>query len=232
MIAPLFLGLLSSLHCIGMCGPIALALPVHHFTFTKKTAYIIAYHGGRIAMYGILGFLFGTLGKGLFIAGFQQNLSIILGVLLIIGVIFFKKINRSPFLGTNGVYFIRLKWYFSKFLKKKTFPSFVMIGLLNGLLPCAMIYMALFGALSTQGSWQGAEFMIWYGLGTMPLLTVVIGVSQWINAVWKNRMQKLIPIWLIIMGLFLIIRGLGLDIPYISPSTLQLFITANPQCIT
>ena len=89
MIAPLLLGLLASLHCIGMCGPIAFALPVHQLSFTKKTASIIAYHSGRVFTYTALGLLFGSIGKGLFIAGLQQKLSIILGGILIIGVVFY-----------------------------------------------------------------------------------------------------------------------------------------------
>lgn len=91
MIIPLLLGLLGSLHCVAMCGPIALALPVHQFNTTKKTASILLYHLGRISVYIVLGVVFGTVGKGLFIAGFQQNVSIILGILLILGVLFFNE---------------------------------------------------------------------------------------------------------------------------------------------
>lgn len=232
MIAPLLLGLLSSIHCIGMCGPIALALPIHTMNATKKTACLMAYHLGRIGIYTFLGALFGTIGKGLFIAGFQQNLSVILGILLIIGVVVMKNklLEKSVFIKTR--YFIRLKSYFGKYLKKKTILSFVVLGSLNGLLPCAMIYMALFGALSTQGTLYGAFFMMWYGLGTIPLLTVVVWVGQWMSSLWKARLQKMIPYLLVVMGIFLIVRGLGLNIPYFSPGALQLFITANPQCIT
>lgn len=230
MIIPLFLGLFSSLHCVGMCGPIALALPVHQFSVARKTAYIITYHSGRILTYALLGLLFGLIGKGLFIAGFHQNVSIILGILLIVGVLFFNESKIQNRLYSNSKWYLKFKSYFGAFIQKKTFSSFLILGLLNGLLPCAMIYMALFGATATQGPWHGALFMLWFGLGTIPLLTAVVWMSQWVNKHFKNKMKKLVPSFLILTGVLLIVRGLGLDIPYLSPSALQLFISGNPQC--
>lgn len=230
MIIPLLLGLFSSLHCVGMCGPIALALPVHQFDITKKTTCIIIYHLGRILMYALLGVAFGTIGKGLFIAGFHQNVSVILGVLLILGVLFFNESKIQNSIYTNSKWFVKVKGYFGTFIRKKTLSSFFVLGVLNGLLPCAMIYMALFGATATQGSLHGALFMFWFGLGTIPLLTAVVWMSQWVNKHFKNKMKKIVPIFLILTGVLLIVRGLGLDIPFLSPSTLQLFISGNPQC--
>ena len=104
------------------------------------------------------------------------------------------------------------------------------MGMLNGLLPCAMIYMALFGATATQGSLYGGLFMLWYGLGTIPLLTLLVWVGNWVNKNFKNKLQKAVPVFLIFTGCLLIVRGLDLDIPYVSPSSLQLFISGNPQC--
>lgn len=230
MIIPLLLGLFSSLHCVGMCGPIALALPVHQFDITKKTTCIIIYHLGRILMYALLGVAFGTIGKGLFIAGFHQNVSVILGVLLILGVLFFNESKIQNSIYTNSKWFVKVKGYFGTFIRKKTLSSFFVLGVLNGLLPCAMIYMALFGATATQGSLHGALFMFWFGLGTIPLLTAVVWMSQWVNKHFKNKMNKIVPTFLILTGVLLIVRGLGLDIPFLSPSTLQLFISGNPQC--
>lgn len=231
MIIPLLLGLLSSLHCVAMCGPIALALPVHHLNTTKKTLYILLYHLGRIGMYFLLGCLFGALGKGLFLAGFQQNVSIVLGILLILSVLLFKEKHIEKYvINNNSKWYLKLKNSFGAQLKKRTASSFIVLGALNGLLPCAMIYMALFGATATQGAFYGGWFMFCYGLGTIPLLTAVVWVSQWVNHYFKNKFKKLVPVFLCFTGILLIVRGLGLDIPYISPNTLQLFITGNPQC--
>lgn len=231
MIIPLLLGLLSSLHCVAMCGPIALALPVHQFSTTKKTLLIVLYHLGRISVYTLVGVVFGTIGKGLFIAGFQQQTSIILGICLIISVLFLneKRLQQS-LLKFNSKGYMKFKSVFGAYLKKRTAFSLYVLGLLNGLLPCAMIYMALFGATATQGGVYGGLFMLWYGLGTIPLLTVLIWMSSWINKYFKNKLQKAVPVFLTFTGILLILRGLDLAIPYVSPSTLQLFITANPQC--
>lgn len=231
MIIPLLLGLFGSMHCVAMCGPIALALPVHQFNTTKKTAAILLYHFGRISVYVLLGIIFGTLGKGLFIAGLQQNVSIILGVLLIIGVLFFnEKRLQNVVLSSNSKWYLKFKNSFGTYIRKKTLASFVVMGMLNGLLPCAMIYMALFGATATQGSLYGGLFMFWYGLGTIPLLTLLVWMGNWINRNFKNKLQKAVPVFLFFTGCLLIVRGLGLDIPYLSPSSLQLFISGNPQC--
>lgn len=231
MIIPLLLGLLGSLHCVAMCGPIALALPVHQFNTTKKTASILLYHLGRISVYVVLGVVFGTVGKGLFIAGFQQNVSIILGILLILGVLFFnEKKMQNLVLSPNSKAYIKFKNTFGTYIRKKTPVSFVIMGMLNGLLPCAMIYMALFGAIATQGSLYGGLFMLWYGLGTIPLLSLLVLMGNWVTNNFKNKFKKAVPVFLIFTGCLLIIRGLNLDIPYLSPSSLQLFISGNPQC--
>lgn len=230
MIIPLLLGLFSSLHCVGMCGPIVLALPVHNLTIEQRTLRIIAYHLGRIGMYALLGALFGTVGKGLFIAGFQQNISILLGVLLILFVLFFKERYLQNTLIFNSKWYFKFKSLFNIVIKKRTLGSFVVLGLLNGLLPCAMIYTTLFGATATQGTLHGALFMFWYGLGTIPLLTVIAWVGQWATATHKKTFKKLTSVFLVLTGILLIIRGSGIGIPYIAPSTLQLFISGNPQC--
>jgi len=231
MIIPLLLGLLSSLHCVAMCGPIALALPVHQFNTTKKTLFILLYHLGRVGVYVLLGCIFGALGKGLFIAGFQQNVSVIIGVLLIVSVVFYnEKRLENYLLSNNSKWYLKLKSSFGVYIHKKTPTSFLVLGALNGLLPCAMIYMALFGATATQGTLYGGMFMFWYGLGTIPLLTLLVWLGAWVNKTFKNKMKKVVPVFLFFTGVILIVRGLGLDIPYLSPTALQLFISGNPQC--
>jgi len=231
MIAPLLLGLIASVHCAAMCGPLALALPVHRMSPARKTVSLLLYHMGRIMVYVALGGLFGTLGKGLFLAGFQQNVSVVAGILLIAGVLMFNEKRLGGFLAAKGAGgYLRFKNAFGAQLRKKNAASFAILGMLNGLLPCAMIYMALFGATATQGALYGGLFMLWYGLGTVPLLTTIVWAGQWLGRYRAQQLQKFAPVFLVFMGVFLIVRGLGLDIPYVSPATLQLFITGNPQC--
>lgn len=231
MIAPLLFGLIASVHCAAMCGPLALALPVHRMNTTRKTVALLLYHAGRITVYVVLGLLFGTLGKGLFLAGFQQNVSVTAGILLIAGVLLFNEKKMESSLAAKGAgWYLRFKNAFGQQLRKRNAASFVVLGMLNGLLPCAMIYMALFGATATQGTLYGALFMFCYGLGTVPLLTTVVWAGQWLGPYRAQKIQRFAPVFLFVMGVFLIVRGLGLDIPYVSPATLQLFITGNPQC--
>ena len=77
-------GLISSLHCIGMCGPIAMMLPVDHKAPSKKALQVLIYHLGRLTSYGILGLVFGLLGRGFYMAGIQQQLSIAVGIGMIV----------------------------------------------------------------------------------------------------------------------------------------------------
>lgn len=231
MIAPLLLGLISSVHCAAMCGPLALALPVHRMSSARKTVSLLLYHAGRIAVYVVLGGVFGTVGKGLFIAGFQQNVSVMAGILLIAGVLLFNEKKRNGLLSAKGSRaYLHFKNAFGTQLRKRNAASFAVLGMLNGLLPCAMIYMALFGATATQGALYGGLFMLWYGLGTVPLLTTIVWAGQWLGRYRAQQIEKFAPVFMVFMGVFLIVRGLGLGIPYVSPATLQLFITGNPQC--
>ena len=85
-------GLISSLHCIGMCGPIAMMLPVDHKNPSKKALQILIYHLGRLTSYGILGLAFGLLGRGFYMAGIQQQLSIAVGVGMIVIAIVPEKV--------------------------------------------------------------------------------------------------------------------------------------------
>ena len=74
----LVLGLAGSFHCIGMCGPIAFVIPVDRSSKSRMIFQIFLYNLGRIITYSLIGVLFGLIGKGLYLAGFQQRLSILI----------------------------------------------------------------------------------------------------------------------------------------------------------
>lgn len=231
MISALIFGLLSSLHCVGMCGPIALMLPVSRTNSALRIIQTLLYHLGRIFTYGFLGFVFGIFGKGLFIAGLQQRFSIIIGVLMIVYVLLPKK-NLDSFRFLNPFFKIVaiIKSNLGKLLTNKSKRSFLLIGILNGFLPCAMIYVALFGALATQDAIQGSLYMILFGVGTIPLMSIVVLISNKITVATRNKILKLVPVFVTILGVLFILRGLGLNIPFISPGTLNLFVSSNPDC--
>jgi len=227
----LIFGLLSSFHCIGMCGPIAMMLPVDRNNPAKKVTQIITYHLGRIAAYASIGFIFGLLGKGFFMAGMQQKLSVIIGILMIAAIVIpertFANYNFSKpiFRGIS-----KLKQVLGNQFKKKSYQSLFTIGLLNGFLPCGMVYVALFGAIAMQSSGLGVLYMILFGLGTVPLMSSVVYINSFLNLATRNKIQKAIPYVVVVIGLLFILRGLGLGIPYVSPSTMSLFVQANPDC--
>ncbi len=227
----LLFGLISSLHCIGMCGPIAMMLPVDRSNPSKKIMQIMSYHLGRISAYATVGFVFGLLGKGFYMAGMQQKMSIIIGLLMILVILIPEK-TFANYNFSKPVFRLiaKVKEALGKQFKKKTYQSLFTIGLLNGFLPCGMVYVALFGAIAMQSSSLGVLYMILFGLGTVPLMSSVVYIHSFISLGMRNRIQKLIPFVVVLIGFLFILRGLGLGIPYVSPATVSLFVQANPNC--
>ncbi len=231
LLAAFFLGLISSLHCVAMCGPIAMMLPVARQNPEKKALQIIVYHLGRLVSYGALGFVFGLFGRGLYLAGIQQQLSIVAGLTIIVMVVFPKKYFAGQGLSRPVFSFVStVKSSMGSQLKKKSFPSFFLIGLLNGLLPCAMVYSAIFGALAMQDVFMGTAFMALFGLGTVPMMAGMTYLYSLITLPVRNKIQKIIPYTMSIIGVLFILRGLSLDIAHISPSAMNLFVQAQPHC--
>ncbi|MBA4154491.1 sulfite exporter TauE/SafE family protein [Flavobacterium sp.] len=227
----LLFGLISSFHCIGMCGPIAMMLPIDRSNQTKKVLQILLYHLGRLTAYGMLGLFFGILGKGLFLAGFQQKLSIFVGIMMIIFVIVpEKKLAQYNFSKPIYKLISKVKSHLGAQFKRKSPDALFTIGLLNGFLPCGLVYAALFGAIAMQSELLGVAYMVLYGIGTIPMMSAVVLLSNFITVPVRNRIRKLIPIVVILIGSLFIVRGMGLDIPYISPNTTSLVVQANPDC--
>jgi sulfite exporter TauE/SafE len=227
----LIFGLISSLHCIGMCGPIAMMLPVDRSNPTKKVIQIMLYQIGRLSAYASLGLIFGILGKGFYMAGIQQHISIIVGILMILIVLIperlFMKYNFS-----KPVYKLlsNVKTSLGNQFKRKSPDALFTIGLLNGFLPCGLVYAALFGAIAMQNVTLGVTYMLLYGLGTIPMMSAVVYISNFLSIPLRSKMQKIIPLVTVIIGTLFILRGLGLDIANISPSNMNLFVQANANC--
>lgn len=231
LISALVLGLMGSLHCIGMCGPIAFMLPVNHNNKYKKAGQVFIYHFGRLMAYGVIGGLFGLLGKGLYIFGIQQKLSILVGVLMILAVII-PNTSISRFGLEKPLYRIigKIKNSLGKALKKKTADTFLTIGFLNGFLPCGLVYMALLGAIAMGTAVEGSLYMILFGLGTVPLMTAAVYLSGVLKDSAKQRIRKLIPVFVVIIGVLFIIRGMGLGIPYVSPKQMNEVVSTELEC--
>ena len=219
LLSAIILGLLGSFHCIGMCGPIAFMLPVQRNNPVKQFFQITSYHLGRLFTYSLIGLLFGMLGKGFYFFGFQQQLSIIVGLIMILMVLLPKVASKLTFIANpiNKLIF-KVKTALGSELKKKGNDTFFTIGFLNGFLPCGLVYMAIFGALTTSNALFGALYMFLFGLGTIPLMTSVVYLGNFTTPAIRKKIQKVIPYVVVVIGVLFIIRGLGLNIPYISPA--------------
>ncbi|MEP2281531.1 sulfite exporter TauE/SafE family protein [Maribacter sp.] len=231
LLSALILGLMGSLHCVGMCGPIAFMLPVDRTNNYKKFGQIFIYHFGRLMAYGLIGLVFGLLGKGLSIFGIQQKLSIGIGIIMILIVLIpyktFNKYNLS-----KPIYKVisKVKNQLGKELKKKSPDTFLTIGFLNGFLPCGLVYMALFGSIAMGDALQGSLYMMLFGVGTLPLMTVAIYFSNLLKGGIRQKVQKAIPVFVIIIGALFILRGLGLGIPYVSPAPVTQLVSSAIEC--
>lgn len=225
------LGLTTSLHCIGMCGPIAFSLginPKNKFGFTTKN---LTYQLGRVTTYSTLGALLGVIGYGVSFAGLQNPLSIIAGVLMILMAVLPKnlgsdKLGYKPF----SQLMMKLKMNLGKFMQKKNYTSLYATGLLNGLLPCGAVYAALTGSLAMGSVYGGAIFMFCFGLGTIPLMFVAVMMGNVLSIQTRQKILKFLPFFMIALGILFILRGLELNIPFISPPTEALQIGAEENC--
>lgn len=219
LITALGLGFLGSLHCVGMCGPIVLCLPQvgnsrFFFVITR-----LAYNLGRVATYAALGAVCGLLGHLVSLAGYQKTLSIVAGVAIIIVVLLPTRVMQTV-LPSNpaGTIVAKGKEWWARLLRRKSVLSLFGIGLLNGLLPCGFLYLGLAAAATSGDPVSASLYMVMFGFGTIPALLVTSLFSGVIGSQVRFRLLKLVPAASLAMGLLLILRGLSLGIPYLSPT--------------
>ena len=217
-ITALVMGAMGSLHCIGMCGPLALSLPVTRLTPSGKMFATLLYNLGRTTTYAVLGALFGLLGLTFGLVGLQQSLSIAIGIIILIVLVWPK---NKIVLNSNSrmqLFFSRIRNKLGQLLKNEKYQSVYLIGLLNGLLPCGLLYMALAAGVATASVSKSILFMIFFGLGTLPLMWAFSFFGSFINLKSRQQLRKLVPVMFFFMACLLILRGLGLGIPFVSPA--------------
>jgi len=196
-----------------MCGPLLLALPLDASGKWQVLRQMLVYHSGRILTYAVLGVLFGLLGKGLAVAGFQKILSIGAGVFML-GMAFmawrFERLVTA--LPGFKAFTHQVKSGIGNLMRHNPNGSTFSIGLLNGLLPCGMVYAAIAGALATTGALEGGLFMAVFGFGTLPLLLMVSLFGRSFGVSIRQKIKIAQPILLGLVGLILLQRGLNLDL--------------------
>ncbi len=221
----LVLGLAGSLHCAGMCGPLVLAVPVLG-QGTSRFFSRALYHAGRVSTYIALGVVSGLLGQTLSVAGLQSWLSLIAGAAIVAGLAASSRIAS----GTPAFKAVRtLKSAFGKILSQRTRRSIFLLGALNGLLPCGLVYVACAGAVATGSIAKGSLFMALFGLGTTPMLVGVTFAAARIQRTLPFRWNRIAPISALLLALLLVLRGLALGIPWLSPSVSHGQVTC-PAC--
>jgi hypothetical protein len=214
-----------------MCGPIAMMLPVDRNNQAKKVTQIITYHLGRLFAYSTIGFIFGMLGKGFLLAGMQQKMSIFIGIAMILIILIPEKVVANyNFSKLIFKVISKIKTTLGTQFKNKSYKSLFTIGLLNGFLPCGMVYVALFGAIAMQSPSLGILYMVLFGLGTVPMMSSIVYLNSFLTISIRNKIQKAISYVAVFIGIVFILRGLGLGIPYISPSNMSLFVQQQPNC--
>jgi len=214
----LTIGALGSFHCVGMCGPIALALPLDRTNHFTKTAGALAYNLGRALTYAAFGAIFGLLGRGFTLIATQQWVSIGAGVLIVLSVALpaaaSHKLLPSKLLAKP---ITRLKARLGSQLRDKSYKSLLFIGVLNGFLPCGMVYLAIAGAIAMGTPAGGALFMALFGLGTLPVMLLIALLGNMLSLKVRSLINKSVPVIMLCIGLLFIVRGLDLGIPYLSP---------------
>ncbi len=212
------LGAAGSLHCAGMCGPLSLALPVQHFSALHKFLALFLYQVGRVITYSVIGLFFGLAGRQLFITGYQQWFSIGMGVLVLaIAALYWiqKKRVRLSFLAP---FYQSVQGLIMRILRSSTnVMSFLLLGMANGLLPCGMVYIALATSLSFSQTGESVLFMAMFGAGTLPAMMFIGYAGVMIKPELRSVFRKMTPVFISLMAVLLILRGLNLGIPFISP---------------
>lgn len=209
------LGLVGSLHCVGMCAPIALALPYareQRYTLLFQT---VQYNSGRAFTYAFQGYLLGFLGQGLLWAGLQEVLSVGLGIVFVgiaLWSFFLLNDKRKNIFSTTSFSLIstsKIKQFFAKILRGR--PSHFLLGIVNGILPCGLVYWALATSVLMFSPLHSAAFMFFFGVGTMPLMMATIIGSRFVNRRVVAKFYKFIPVYQLLLGCVLIGRGLMID---------------------
>ncbi len=218
-IAGFTLGILGGFHCIGMCGPLIITIPFQVLSSkTKKIVAYILYGSGKTLAYMNLGLLVGLVGGQARQIHAQRYVSIIAGLLLLLTAllpIVFKRINFQPAFMTRFTNWVN-KNIALQFKNQKLY-SFGIIGFLNGLLPCGLVYVAIAASVSASCTAHSVILMLFFGIATMLSLTVFSLVFQLLPINIRGKLRKLFPYLIIGTALLLILRGMQLGIPYLSP---------------
>jgi sulfite exporter TauE/SafE len=205
LIAAFILGFTGSLHCIGMCGPIAMM--VGGKAQQHVLVYRLLYNIGRTLTYVAMGVVVGLLGKIIQWGSVQGKISIGMGVLILV-LLAIPRV-QTYFLPSLSKIVLRLKQSFGRQLQSKKFSSALLTGIFNGFLPCGLVYAALAIALVQADLTSSALAMALFGLGTIPAMIMAAYSWQMIRKVVPWSFQRIQTVMLVLVAVLMIWRGLS-----------------------
>lgn len=211
------MGLFGSLHCVAMCGPLVLAFaaPNDHRP-VRLFANTVLYHMGRVIMYGLLGLAIGAIGHLLDVKGWQRGITLATGFLLVgMGVFSLFGQQAHRFVDLQQRFVTPLTRWVGYWLYRP--GGHFVVGMLNGLLPCGMVYMALAATLSADTVYGSGLFMLSFGVGTWPAMMAVALIGSFAKTRIKFNFAFWLPVISIVIGGWFLLRGANLDIPFLSP---------------
>lgn len=207
------IGLLGSLHCVGMCGGLVTAMGM-----TRATTWwpgVIAYQIGRVTTYTALGFIVGLIGSLLnsgWINGIQNSISIVAGVIIILLALHIGGWLPDPFsrLSRRIIAITGFSRFINAAATTDNTAPWYSAGLINGLLPCGLVYAAISLSLTATTVGQGVAGMLLFGLGTVPAMLAVPALMRAVTPAARGRILKTGSVLLIIVGAITLLRGTAL----------------------
>jgi len=190
-LSALALGLAGAGHCLGMCGGIAAALNLGGH---RSTGVTLAYHGGRILSYSLLGGLLGWLAGSINIAVWTLALRYLAGILLIaMGLYIADWWRAMQVLERAGANLWRpVQRFSSRFLPVRHPLQALALGLCWGLMPCGLIYSSLAWSATAQNALASASLMFVFGLGTLPAMLATSLGADWLQGFLRRRGLKIL----------------------------------------
>ncbi len=198
---------MGSWHCFAMCGPIAMMIPGSKGK--NKIFSSLLYNSGKILAYVIIGALFGIF--TVFVESFkvQAIISISVGTLIAFLAIAPSFINMAERKGYKVFdSFLKLKSKLAAALNKNRLEFGFYIGFLNGFIPCGMVYIAAMGAMVQPTYSHSLLYMLFFGLGTMPMMSTIIIASSLIKKKMGTNLKKVQFAGLLLVGLILVWQGI------------------------
>ena len=208
-----FLGLFSTVHCIGMCGGIigalSLSLPIevrHHKP--RLFMFVTTYNIGRITSYTLAGLIAGAIGGGVHAtAGFEQGHTLLkfagIAMMVAIGLYLAGWLPQLAAVERLGVpIWKKLEPIGRRLLPVATLPKAFAYGLIWGWLPCGLVYFVLLWALTSGGAIEGALSLLAFGLGTLPTLLSAGFMTSWLTRFARSkRARQLVGLLIIAMAI-------------------------------